>query len=67
MKRLIDNEKKVSKATIRKAVAGAVILIILFIISYKFHLPFSDRVTTVIKIGTVAGLIYILATFRGDE
>ena len=59
MKRLIDNEKKVSKATIRKAVA-AVILIILFIISYKFHLP-------VIKIGTVAGLIYILATFRGDE
>ena len=35
MKRLIDNEKKVSKATIRKAVA-AVILIILFIISYKF-------------------------------
>ena len=66
MKRLIDNEKKVSTATIRKAVA-AVILIILFIISYKFHLPFSDRVTTVIKIGTVAGLIYILATFRGDE
>lgn len=66
MKRLIDNEKKVSKATIRKAVA-AVILIILFIISYKFHLPFSSRVTTVIKIGTVAGLIYILATFRGDE
>lgn len=66
MKRLIDNEKKVSKATIRKAVA-AVILIILFIISYKFNLPFSDRVTTVIKIGTVAGLIYILATFRGDE
>ena len=66
MKRLIDNEKKVSKATTRKAVA-AVILIILFIISYKFHLPFSDRVTTVIKIGTVAGLIYILATFRGDE
>ena len=66
MKRLIDNEKKESKATIRKAVA-AVILIILFIISYKFHLPFSDRVTTVIKIGTVAGLIYILATFRGDE
>ncbi|MFQ8901779.1 MAG: hypothetical protein ACLR7D_07800 [Lachnospira eligens] len=43
---------------------AAVILIILFIISYKFHLPFSDRVTTVIKIGTVAGLIYILATFR---
>ena len=66
MKRLIKKKKKVSKATIRKAVA-AVILIILFIISYKFHLPFSDRVTTVIKIGTVAGLIYILATFRGDE
>lgn len=66
MKRLIDNEKKVSKATIRKAVA-TVILIILFFISFKFHLPFSKKVTTVIKIGTVAGLIYILATFRGDE
>lgn len=66
MKRLIDNEKKVSKATIRKAVA-AVILIILFFISFKFNLPFPDKITTVIKIGTVAGLIYILATFRGDE
>jgi len=66
MKRLIDNEKKVSKATIRKAVA-TVILIILFFISFKFHLPFPKKVTTVIKIGTVAGLIYILATFRGDE
>ena len=66
MKRLIDNEKKVSKATIRKAVA-AVILIILFFISFKVSLPFSDNVNTFIKVGTVAGLIYILATFRGDE
>lgn len=66
MKKLIEGDKRVSKATIRKAVV-AVILIILFFISFKIHLPFPDKVTTVIKIGTVAGLIYILATFRGDE
>lgn len=36
-------------------------------ISFKVSLPFSDNVNTFIKVGTVAGLIYILATFRGDE
>lgn len=66
MKKLIEDDKRVSKATIRKAVA-AVILIILFFISFKVSLPFSDNVNTFIKVGTVAGLIYILATFRGDE
>lgn len=65
MKKLIEGDKRVSKATIRKAVA-AVILIILFFISFKVSLPFPE-VNTFIKVGTVAGLIYILATFRDDE
>ena len=56
MKKLIEGDKRVSKATIRKAVA-AVILIILFFISFKVSLPFPDNVNTFIKVGTVAGLI----------
>lgn len=49
MKKLIEGDKRVSKATIRKAVA-AVILIILFFISFKVSLPFSDNVNTFIKV-----------------
>ena len=41
MKKLIEGDKRVSKATIRKAVA-AVILIILFFISFKVCLLYTS-------------------------
>lgn len=66
MKKLIESNNKVSKATKIKA-AAAVILIIIFLVSFNVALPVPEKVMTAIKIGSVAGLVYILATFKSED
>lgn len=66
MKKLIESNNKVSKATKIKA-AAAVILIIIFLVSFNVPLPVPEKVMTAIKVGSVAGLVYILATFKSED
>lgn len=63
LKKLIKSDKKVSKKTTKKLICTAVFLVI-FLISFNVSLPFPVIINKILKLGSLAGLIYILVSLR---
>lgn len=66
MRKLINEKKGVSKKTIRKLVYTSVFLII-FLVSFNVSLPFPYLINKILKMGSLAGLIYILISLKADS
>ena len=65
MKNLNNNKKKLNKKLIRKAVLTVTLCIVMLIgFSNSLHLPMVA--VYIIRIASVAGLMYILASFKMD-
>lgn len=65
MKNLNNNKKKLNKKLIRKAVLTVALCIVMLIgFSNSLHLPMVA--VHIIRIASVAGLMYILASFKMD-
>ena len=61
----LNNNKKLNKKLIRKAVVAIVLCIVMHIgFSNSLHLPLVA--VHIIRIASVAGLMYILASFKMD-
>lgn len=68
MKGLKDNrqDNKSYIKLIRKAVTTVVLCVIMYI-AYRKQLPVPTDVTTIIRIASTAGLIYILVSFKAED
>lgn len=68
MKGLKDNRQDNKSYTklIRKAVITVVLCVIMYI-AYRKQLPVPAAVTTVIRIASTVGLIYILVSFKAED
>ena len=65
MKQLNNSNNKINKKLIRKAVVAIVLCIVMHIgFSNSLHLPMFA--VHIIRIASVAGLMYILASFKMD-
>lgn len=61
----LNNNKKLNKKLIRKAVVAIVLCIVMHIgFSNSLHLPMFA--VHIIRIASIAGLMYILASFKMD-
>lgn len=61
----LNNNKKLNKKLIRKAVVTIALCIVMFI-SFRNSLHLPMVAVHIIRIGSVAGLMYILASFKMD-
>lgn len=68
MKGLKDNRQDNKSYTklIRKAVITVVLCVIMYI-AYRKQLPVPAAVTTIIRIASTVGLIYILVSFKVED
>lgn len=68
MKGLKDNRQDNKSYTklIRKAVITVVLCVIMYIAYWK-QLPVPAAVTTIIRIASTVGLIYILVSFKAED
>lgn len=68
MKGLKDKrqDNKSYKKLIQKAVITVVLCVIMYI-AYRKQLPVPAAVTTIIRIASTAGLIYILVSFKVED
>lgn len=67
MKGLKDNrDNKSYKKLIQKAVITIVLCAIMYI-AYRKQLPVPAAVTTIIRIASTVGLIYILVSFKAED
>lgn len=68
MKGLKDNrqDNKSYKKLIQKAVITVVLCVIMYI-AYRKQLPVPAAVTTIIRIASTAGPIYILVSFKVED
>ena len=66
MKQLNNSNNKINKKLIRKAVITVVLCVIMYI-AYRKQLSVPAAVTTIIRIASTAGLIYILVSFKAED
>lgn len=66
MKQLNNSNNKINKKLIRKAVITVVLCVIMYI-AYRKQLPVPAVVTTIIRIASTVGLIYILVSFKAED
>lgn len=68
MKGLKDNRQDNKSYTklIQKAVITVVLCVIMYI-AYRKQLPVPAAVTTIIRIASTVGLIYILVSFKAED